>query len=587
MQYKYLSKGLVNDLIFLVFLVASIIPFLTVRYVPCLDAPQHLNTSNVIVNLLHSNALFQEYFSINDYPVGYWSGHFILSLFNAFLPDWLAEKILIVSYILFISLSFRYLIISIAGKPSPLMILIFPFAFTGLFLMGYYNYNIAYIFVFLIFGFWIRNHQRFTFKKGVLFALFFLLLYLSHAVVFALTGFCLALYVLFRFILAWYRSDHKKTVFREYVTRVLIILAAALPSVVLWFFYYLRVRSVAGDWPTEQYSFGELMGFLWDIRNMIGFHYDDEVRITHWLSGILLFLLLFLLVRFFVRGKGKGKREGSRGLKHIEWLFLFVTFLVFYVFFPDRLLTGNISNRIAILIFYMLIIWLSVQKYPSWMAYSAVLVIFVIAMSLRSSQHVYYKKLNDDVKEIKYLSDKIRDNAVLFPINFSSNWVHLHFLCYLGSDEPVVNLGNPQAWGQFPVVWDQDMPQIYVGDVPVNELRRRRWPTGRPDQEIKIADYVAIWRYDLFPATEEVENYRRILDAYYEKVAESPRGQAALYKFRLHDHIYGRVHEMRNRGERDPGLKIRAGSAAVTLEQFYIEEAFRSYNDENGRIKGN
>jgi len=66
------------------FMVLSLLHFWLTRYVPSLDGPQHICNANVIDQLVKGNPLFEKFYSINPVLVGYWSGHFFLSLFDFF-----------------------------------------------------------------------------------------------------------------------------------------------------------------------------------------------------------------------------------------------------------------------------------------------------------------------------------------------------------------------------------------------------------------------------------------------------------------------------------------------------------------------
>ncbi|MEN8231022.1 MAG: hypothetical protein ABFS38_22900, partial [Bacteroidota bacterium] len=150
--------------------IVSLLQLWLTKYVPSLDGPQHLYNANVIVELLKGDALFSEFFRINEVIVGYWSGHFFLSLFNLFLPAWLAEKFFLTAYIFGMFFSFRYLLRSISpGNQNLLIYLVFPFIFHMYLLLGYYSFSIAAIFYFWAFGYWIRKRDQFRWKEMLIF----------------------------------------------------------------------------------------------------------------------------------------------------------------------------------------------------------------------------------------------------------------------------------------------------------------------------------------------------------------------------------------------------------------------------------
>ncbi|MBE9492608.1 MAG: hypothetical protein IMY70_06965, partial [Bacteroidetes bacterium] len=179
----------IEEILFFLFGIISVLHFFFLKFVPSLDGPQHLYTSSVIVELVKSNDTIKEFFTFNDLIVGNWVGHFLLSLFNFFLSAQFAEKIFLVVYVFGIAYAFRYLIKSILGYVPYHAVIIYPFAFTVLFLQGYYNYSFAFIFLFVSLGFWVRIKDHLNLKNGIIFLLLQLLLFLSHIFVFVLYGY--------------------------------------------------------------------------------------------------------------------------------------------------------------------------------------------------------------------------------------------------------------------------------------------------------------------------------------------------------------------------------------------------------------
>lgn len=515
-----------DNFLFLGFLLISILPLMMVRYIPSLDSGQHLNTSNVIVELFRSNAAFSQIFEFNRFYVGYWTGHLVLSFFNAFLPDWLAEKLLFISYLAGISYAFRYLVKSISGRATTMSLLIIPFSFTGLMLMGYYNYNLAYIFFFLSFGYYIRHQDKLGLKSGSVLFLLVNLIYFSHALVFVFFGASLVIYIIARFIIEFRGQEMAQPVLRKYFRNILILLIVSIPTIIMWYVYYMRVSALAADYPTGKYSIGMLLTYLRDLRSLIVFHYEQERIFTRIFTGLLAFLLIYLAARAF-----KKPKEGfSNRVLYPEWLAMSLVMFLLYLFFPDRSVTGNVSNRISILAFFLLVTWLSVQRYSWKVAALSVLVTVGAGMGLRATHFYYHYKLNKEISQVTSLRSNLEDNATLVTINNSDNWVHLHFGCYLGSEEPIVNLGNPQCWGQFPVIWNYDrLPALFLGDVPIRKYQQI-WPSGPDDREHKTVNYILLIRPDLFQKNPNYSNYKQILEDYYKEVAVSSGKYAALYR---------------------------------------------------------
>ena len=102
--------------IFLSFLFLNLLPVFLFKFLPTLDGPSHLHNANLIFQLTFSDSGFlSNFYQFTNELLPNWSGHFLLSFCNSFLPAWIAEKILITSYLIFLPVSFRWFIKSIVA----------------------------------------------------------------------------------------------------------------------------------------------------------------------------------------------------------------------------------------------------------------------------------------------------------------------------------------------------------------------------------------------------------------------------------------------------------------------------------------
>jgi len=145
---EILTNPLSERRVFFLVAIIYLIPVGMFKYVGSLDGPQHLLTSNIIAGLLSGSDFYGQFFQFNPPVIGNSLGNYILGVLNLILPAWMAEKILLISYLMAFFYGFRYLVVSIKGKADYKLLVIFPFAFHTLFLLGYYNYSIAVAFMF-------------------------------------------------------------------------------------------------------------------------------------------------------------------------------------------------------------------------------------------------------------------------------------------------------------------------------------------------------------------------------------------------------------------------------------------------------
>jgi hypothetical protein len=513
----------------------SLTDFFFVRYIPSLDGPQHLYSVNLLVNILKGNQAVQEYFMVNPLVVGYWSGHFILGFFHLFLPAFLAEKMLIVAYLLGIYFSFRYLVTSLNKTPSFVTFLIFPFALNTYLLYGYYNFCLAIIVFFLFFGFWIRNKDKLNVRNFIILLSLFLLTFLSHAFVFAVMGVVLGFFLLFDFTGDLLNKKGFRGSLYSLFRQTGFLFLAAIPSIILWIIYIRAVMGISDEVATELYSLKERFKFLFMIKPLVGFSQSRES-----LPNIAFFIIVcFLLIYKFVQLiKNSSKNPWSETLMDIvaekrnRWGVLGIVLLIIYFLIPDKISAGNLTNRIGILFFYALIVWLAQKAYPKWVQWVAVTPLFLFFIYQKIWHFNPYQDYNIDITEIMEAGEMMEPNCSYYPIRISENWMSVHFLCYPGVDKPLINIQAPQSDGQFPVTWNRyKIPLNYVGNERSDFGLSQRYE-GTTPRRIQIADYVLI--YHERPDISEFRldnNTGNILNTFYSHCFTSSQGRVKLFRF--------------------------------------------------------
>ncbi|MBC7864115.1 MAG: hypothetical protein IAF38_14155, partial [Bacteroidia bacterium] len=160
---------------FYVVVFANVYMILSWKFFMTLDGPLHFYNANIIKHLwLGDFPEASNRYKFNEIPVPNWAGHFILAFLQLIFKGEVAEKIFYSSLFFFFPVSFRYLIRSIRPDNTQLSFLIFPFIFSGIFYMGFFNLSIALIFMFFCIGFWWRNSNGLDFKKTLLLSILIL-----------------------------------------------------------------------------------------------------------------------------------------------------------------------------------------------------------------------------------------------------------------------------------------------------------------------------------------------------------------------------------------------------------------------------
>ncbi len=514
--------------LFALFLAISLLQLWLTRYVPSLDGPQHLYNANVLVELLKGNELFRTFFSVNEVIVGYWSGHFFLTFFHLLFPAWLAEKLFLSTYVLGMVFSFRYLVRSInPSKGNFITFLIFPFVYHSYLLLGYYSFSIAAIFFFLSIGYWIRYYKVFTWMRVLVFALLTLGVFLSHGLVFVFFGITFVILFAAVFIHTGITEKRGERTARWFVTG-LKSAVAVLPSLVLWIIYIRSVMSINSAVVDPSFSFTELVKFLMRIRQLVGFHHELEA-IGYIPVFILIAVLALTFLALFLQNVKYGTARFSDLLdKRNAWIFVSLAFLGLYFFAPDRISAGSLTHRFGLFFWLALITWLAVQKFPKVFHIIALVVVLFSISYTRFVHQRFYHNLNRDIKELEELAVRMEPNSIVYSLNTSHNWIHLHFPLYAASDDPLVHLRNPQCQGQFPVVWNNEaLPACYAGEKQVVLPGSKGGGASGNSMEI---DYITVFGHEKFVSDSTNAEWHAILNNDYERLYTTANGKAALYE---------------------------------------------------------
>ena len=511
----------------LIFLVPGLAQFWLTRYVPSLDGPQHLYNAQVLKQLLLGNENFSEFFRLNSVLVGYWTGHFSLTLLTLIFPPWLAEKLFLTTYLLAMFFAFRYLVRSILpDKDNLLVYLIFPFIFHNYLVLGYYSFSIAVIFFFLAFGYWIRKRAQFRWKEMLLFGALALGVFLSHALVFLFFG---ASFTLFFLLTSGRSLISGESGWKEILDRVWRLVVSVIPVIWVWAVYLVRVMKVNPGLDPATYSISELMSSLLRIRQLVGFHHGIESPAYIVLFSTIAMLILysgFILVRELHLNRWKWLEALSDSS---TWIFISLIFISAYFLAPDRISAGSLTHRFGLFFYLALLVFLATRKVPGWLQVFAVLIVLGVMVTARFNHWKFLKNLTEDVTDIRTLAPAMEDGSTVLSLNMSDNWIHVHFQLYAAVDRNIVHLNNPQCGGQFPVVWNEDrLPLCKTGE---QFYFPRWWPEiSMTDRRIEQVDYITVWHQKRFWESEETDPWKEILEKEYDRVQLTPRELGELYK---------------------------------------------------------
>lgn len=519
---KAVSGILSNDerIVFYLVLIINIAYLFYTMFYPTMDGPAHLYNSNLLKQLVLNNASISEFYKVNPFPVPNWTGHFILSFFQLFLPGWLSEKMLLVLYISGMALSFRYLIKVIIPENLSLSVFIFPFIYSFLFHMGFYNYSLSFIFLFLSLGFWIRNYDANRPRLYVITGLLLLGAYFSNILTYAFTGILIGVMTLL--YEAKTKAVRSKPYFKTSLNRIARLTIASLPSLVLLFWFF---STVSFPKSMHQYAASELLKWTNDVRSLIVFSYSKEEIITEQFFHILLFL--YLISFFFNRPTFNIRSLLSNPGQLIAYFPLLLA-VVFLFVLPDGSSAGMMSDRLSLMVFILLIILVVTQKLPFGIKSLTSILIISLHLILLTKHSVTLKELDRDAITISESAKHIEDNSIVLPVNLSDNWLQVHFSNYLGSDKPLVILENYEAIvGWFPVQWNPQAPKIMLGEkAKVDTLE---WHQGQGN-ETRQVDYIFLYGNPSKIQEDKWKELNEVISSQFTLEYESENKYTQLYK---------------------------------------------------------
>tara|TARA_R110002072_G_scaffold17936_2_gene67553 strand:+ start:994 stop:2589 length:1596 start_codon:yes stop_codon:yes gene_type:complete len=478
-----------EPLLFLIFVCLHLLPALSGRYFPTLDGPAHLYNSQLIIDLVfNNNTELTNYFVLNNEPVPNWMGHFILALFNYFLPAFIAEKILIVAYVIALPYTFRKLVLQLNPEGALMSYLIFPFVYSFMFMLGFYNFSIAIVFSFLILRYWIKNDQK---KKGfiqvVVLAFLLICLYFSHLVVFGITLLAIGIHILYGILIS------KETVLNRInkgVKEVITIVLASIFPLILGINFYVK-REAASE--VQFLSNKQLIQELTEMK-FLDPSYSNYFFIFFLIFCFLTIFLIYKRMVFFLQ---QSRRTATSFFKkHDFWFILAILMLVLYFKLPNMQGgAGYISLRMNHLFFIFWMLWLVCNHIPKLLSAGLILFVLYSSLVINNSHSKKSKLLSKDAVSIHKVAAYIPPGSIVLPINNSDHWIMEHFSNYLGIDEPLIVLDNYESTvNYFPIHFNhQDFPTIRIKGVENNVFNCVSWLSNPYSEKIVYAPYIMVY----------------------------------------------------------------------------------------------
>lgn len=522
--------GIYFLILFILLIAGSMLQFLFFRHVISLDGPQHLHNAYVLKDLLLNKGAVRDFYNINPLPVGYWTTHLTLTLLTFVFPPWLAEKILLLLYVLGMAMAFRHFLGSLDKELNPIGIyLIFPLIPSMFLLHGYYAFSFGIIMLLLTLGYWNRIGPNPGKKALLKFSLLLLLFYFTHALVFIFFLFAFLIQMIFESVLPLIEGKDLKQDFKKSGGRALKVLLAFIPALVFLYIYSRSVFSGGSDSELSPLVMKDQLLDLFRITPLIGFLHKEEWVYTKPFSIALGLTLMSIFIRQLLRLLSSKTTFRAILLERSNiYLAISLVFLLLFFLNPDRFLGARMSMRIGYLFFLFLIMWIPFQRIPKMVSLVLAGVVIFVVVYTQILMHKIYEPQAAIAVELQELDPYINENATIFTFQESSNWLNDHFALYVGLQKHTINLKNPQCFGPFPIIWDwENATAFFAGEKQVNVSGLGRVnPEKFPSRQV---DYIIVFFFDPFMENEEYKEWIQSLEKNYELLKMTSTRAAGLY----------------------------------------------------------
>jgi hypothetical protein len=567
---EILTNPLIERRVFFLVAIIYLIPVGMFKYVGSLDGPQHLLTSNIIAGLLSGSDFYGQFFQFNPPVIGNSLGNYILGVLNLILPAWMAEKILLISYLMAFFYGFRYLVVSIKGKADYKLLVIFPFAFHTLFLLGYYNYSIAVAFMFFSLGYLIRKDRNRKPATFIILTLLFTLTYYAHVVVFGILLLLSATYLSYNFICE--RIDGNKRALVKFLKRVVYYSLAVLPGVVLTWFYYSMMPDTARS-PVSVDGFNRIQ-YLLDFDLLVVFFKETG---NHFSRVIMISLLIAVILILITRSKKTGNPDMPEGFvkgRFNFWLFASVLLFAAFFFVPNHM---SLPVRMAIPAVLLLIVWIAIQETHRLITLGLVVLINLMSAGLRYYQMSEHHHLDEMIREIVAMEDQIPDNTLVYTANYSDNWVMYHFENYLGTEKKLVDLNSPSVNEVFAVNWKSaERPFLFMG--ARNSINVSMVNNKSGFYPVMVAEYVLIFDYDRFKKADDSDPLAELIRRDFQEISISPNRKVGLLKFNRWPEVNQNKQFILENEMAKAGIEKKAREFGIPFEDALLKDALWLYD---------
>ncbi len=403
-----------------------------------LDGPSHLYNS-YLLGMMDNNPFISENYASNGLIISNYLSHILLNLFGRFLSPFNAEKLLISCILVFLPVTFRALVRCFGPNEKNLLLLAIPFLFNQLLILGFLNFNIAFILLNLqlVLVYKVIHSTR-KWLWSVLFVLNSVLLFYSHGFVFILAFITTALITVF------FGERDLKSIIR----RCLKVTVISLPSLVMFFYFTIhhKISNIDIDLPLE-----DKISLLYKVNP---FKMFGDVELAY---NCLFMVFIFASIFIILLNK---RTKDVLLLTNANDVFLLISFILFicYIFLMDGWASGVLTSRLSFSLLYFISLWICINgtQKNGLRLFLIISILWYYKYNSQLREYVFGNTASN-AKEVAKASKFIEPNSYIYTHLNNPMWIEIHIDNYLAMNKPVVMLSNYEAelpW--FPLRWKND-----------------------------------------------------------------------------------------------------------------------------------
>lgn len=525
--------------VFYLMLVAALLPVWTCgRFFMTGDGPCHVYNARVLLDYVIGRNVdfYSPFYFLNEHFDPNWFSHIVLAALQLVFSPELAEKIFLSGYVSLFAFGLRFLVRQINPENWFIACLGLLFCWHNLLQSGFYNYGCSIAMFFWVAGFWLKHRGQMNWRRALILAGLLVAQYSMHPVGLVFSGMFIALDVV---AASWSGAG-----WRAWIKRLGWALASALPAIVFFVLYLLRK-----EWPRG--ANGDSLANAWQgLRDMTALQTVllRESAVTDVLGT---FIPALFLVAVWQR-----VRRWAWGAN--DFLLFWLGFALAYYFQQagKQSLELLMPQRLQIFPWLGLVLWAATAHFPAGLrhlGWGAGMVFMAAFLAIRLPVHREASALEEDYMGcIPY----VQDRSIVLVLNYDyggrklakldssqaiadRNYLFNHAADYLGAYKTCIMSDNYEAlrW-YFPFIWHWERDMFVQTDKDGINFLHEPPRADLLSFERRTGGYKLGYVLQLGGPTPEIQEhpYSKEIEAQlaqaYERVFQSPRGRAVLWKLK-------------------------------------------------------